>query len=262
MNKYALAAQHSGGSIAGILRIFTQTPGFALTLFRRRFRYFATRSFEGTLITPDRFLIDKPDTLIAYWSMFVERELYHPQWIQTVKAESRPLVVDVGANAGVFSHYAWCANPKAEIIAFEPLPAMHGRLKDMKERTGMDFTCHPLAVSRSVGEVLFESPSGYDGTSRISTTEKPAGKTFRVQTTTLDTILPDRPVTLMKVDVEGFECDVIAGGPRTLSRTRNLIIEAHTPEHLARITEALGAGWERRKLGSSDHLFFRPGPIR
>ena len=257
MNKYAIAAQHSVSSFTGIARTFFAHPGFALRLFRRRLRYFLSRKFKGTLLTPDRFTIDTPDTLIAYWSMFVERELYNARWAGPVRKASRPLIVDVGANAGVLSHFAFCLNPSAEIIAFEPLPAMVKRLNALQKRTGMNLTCYPKAISHSVGEVLFESPHGYDGTSHISTAAEPAGNTFRVETTTLDTILGERKVTLMKIDVEGFECDVIAGGRRVLANTQYLIAEAQTAEHLENVTRALGPGWLRRKLGSSDYLFYR-----
>jgi Methyltransferase FkbM domain len=78
-----------------------------------------------------------------------------------------------------------------------------------------------------------------------------------VPVTTLDQELPDRDVLLMKVDVEGFECEVIAGGPRVLSRTKFLIIEAHTPEQRDAITGALGPGWQRSRLGPVDYLFSR-----
>jgi hypothetical protein len=61
----------------------------------------------------------------------------------------------------------------------------------------------------------------------------------------------------MKVDVEGAECEVLAGGPQTLSRTRFLILEAHTQEALNKIQNQLGMGWLSRRVGASDYLFIR-----
>lgn len=78
-------------------------PGFALTLFLRRLRYFLTRRLEQPLLTPEGFLMDTPDMLIAYWSMFVERELHAADWARALAGTDKPLVADVGANAGVFS---------------------------------------------------------------------------------------------------------------------------------------------------------------
>jgi hypothetical protein len=61
----------------------------------------------------------------------------------------------------------------------------------------------------------------------------------------------------MKIDVEGFEEEVIAGAPGTLSRSKFLIIEAHNAAQRDHLTRLLGPGWRRRKLGSSDYLFAR-----
>ncbi len=257
MDKWKFAARHGGASLCGITRLFFSRPGFALTLFLRRLRYFLTRRFEQPLLTPEGFLMDTPDMLIAYWSMFVERELHAADWARALAGTDKPLVADVGANAGVFSLYAHSLNPRSEIIAFEPLPEMLRRIQSLKERTGMNLTCHAKAVSEKCGEAFFETAHGYDGTSRLSTSTQPAANTFRVETTTLDTIFGSRKIDVMKIDVEGFECDVIAGGKTALANTRFLIIEAQTAEHLANITRALGAGWTRKKLGAGDFLFTR-----
>ena len=257
MDKWKFAARHGGTSFIGITRLLFCRPGFALTLFLRRLRYFLTRRFDEALLTPEGFLMDTPDMLIAYWSMFVERELHEANWVRALAGTEKPLVADVGANAGVFSLYAHTVNPRSEIIAFEPLPEMLRRIQSLKERTGMNLTCHDKAVSHSCGEAFFETAHGYDGTSRLSTSNQPAANTFRVETTTLDTIFGNRKIDVMKIDVEGFECDVIAGGKQALSNTRFLIIEAQTAEHLANITSALGTGWTRKKLGPSDFLFTR-----
>jgi FkbM family methyltransferase len=189
--------------------------------------------------------------------MFVEHELYDDEWVQALKRSQQPLVVDVGANAGLFSHFVFCLNPKAEIIAFEPLPQMVGQINSLKGRNNMNLRCIPKAVGRSPGEATLESPHGYDGTSRISVSGQTTGQTFRVELTSLDKELHDRPVLVMKVDVEGFEEEVIAGARETLLRTQFLIIEAHDVARRDHLSGLLGTGWQRRKLGSSDYLFSR-----
>ena len=257
MNKYSHAVRHSIPSVIGILRTFFQRPAFGVRLFQKRLRYFLSRELVEPLITPEGFSIDTPDALIAYWSMFVERELYDARWVEPIRNATRPLIVDVGANAGVFSLFAHCLNPTAEIIAFEPLPVMQVRLAALQKQTGINLTIHGKAVSKSVGEALFESPHGYDGISRFASVGQSGANTFRVETTTLDSVLSNRKIALMKVDVEGFECDVIEGGRRCLAQTDFLIMEAQDPEHLANITRALGDGWMRKKLGAGDYLFVR-----
>lgn len=255
--RWYFAARHGWASVVGILRLFFTQPSFARALLGRRLKYFVTRRFDRPLTSPRQFLIDTPDALIAYWSMFVERELHDSRWVRSLMANSKPLVVDVGANAGVFSHYVHCLKPEGEFVAFEPLPPMAERLRALKERTGMNLLVMQKAVSKSCGEAWFESTHGYDGTSRLSVSANTPGQRFRVETTTLDTELGDREVALMKIDVEGFECEVIEGGGRTLAKTDFVIMEAEDPGHLARIRAALGDGWIVSKVGATDHLFTR-----
>ena len=260
MNKYAFAAQHGLASLVGWVRTSFSNPGFALTLLRRRWDYFSRRKFDCPLITPDKFLLDTPDALVSYWSMFVEQELHCRKWVEPLKAAAQPLVVDVGANVGLFSHLVFCINSRAEMIAFEPLPALYQKLEMLRQRTGIKLDIRAKAVGRKPGEALLESPHGYDGVSRICVSERSEGQTYRVEVTALDKELAAREILLMKIDVEGYECEVIAGAMQTLSRTRFLIVEAHTVEHRDAITSALGSGWTRRKLGPSDYLFCRQSP--
>lgn len=257
MNRFAHAARHSVASIAGWLRVFLAKPEFASELLRQRWRFFMYREFELGLITPDGFVLKTPDMLITYWSMFVERELYSDDWVKVLQSASHPLVLDVGANAGLFSHLVFCLNPQAEIIAFEPLPIMVEHINALKQRSKINLCCIPKAAGRAPGVAMFESQHGYDGTSRIRQSGQPTDKTLHVEVTTLDKEIVKRPVLVMKIDVEGFEEEVIAGGVETLSRTQFLIIEAHDAARRDRLTQLLGPTWRRRKLGSSDYLFAR-----
>jgi FkbM family methyltransferase len=121
----------------------------------------------------------------------------------------------------------------------------------------MNFRCIPKAAGRSPGTATLESPHGYDGTSRISTAGQPTGQTFQVDVTTVDNELVGREVLVMKIDVEGFEEEVIAGAQKTLSRTKFVIIEAHDVPRRDLLTRLLGPGWKRHRVGVSDYLFSR-----
>jgi FkbM family methyltransferase len=256
MTKYGFAMQHAVPSLLGISRVFLRRPGFAIQLFRHRLNYFRTRELCGPFATPEGCLIDTPDMLISYWCMFIERELADPIWTVPFKSATNPLVLDVGANAGIFSLFAHSINPGSEIIAFEPLPAMQDRLAGLKAGSGMHLTVRNQAASDRIGKARFESPHGYDGISRIAT-DQAAANTFEVETTTLDTVLNGREVMLIKIDVEGFECQVLAGAQETIQNTRFMIIEAQTPGHVQNVTRSVGPGWRHKMLGSSDLLFFR-----
>ena len=255
MNKFAFAARHGMPSLTGWTRAFFHNPSFSLKLFCKRWDYFFRRKFDRPLQTIDGFDLETPDALVTYWLLFIERELHDSRWIEPLKTAVDPFVVDVGANAGLFSHMIFCLNHRASAVAFEPLSLMNQKLNNWRQRMDVNLDVRPKAVGRNLGEAIMESPHGYDGISRICVAGQPTGKTFRVPVTTLDQELAGREVFLVKIDVEGYECEVLAGAKQTLAKTRFLIVEAHTTEHRDAITAELGAGWSRKKLGPSDYLF-------
>jgi FkbM family methyltransferase len=258
MNKWVMGARHLVPSVCGWLRMLARHPGFALALLLARIRFFLTRKLARPLIAPGGFPIDTPDALIAFWAIVVERELYHASWAEAVRSAERPLVVDVGANAGVFSYFIHTLNPRCEIIAFEPLPVMAAKVRALKQRTGMNLECRELALSNAAGEAVLETVHGYDGTSRLASgANANQGGGLQVRLSTLDAELAARPIVLMKIDVEGFEPEVLQGGPATLTRTSFLVAEAHSAAHLERITTTLGQDWRRLQLGPCDYLFSR-----
>lgn len=257
-SKYLHAARHAVASATGWIRLRKKHPEFALEILRRRWNYFTKRAFEPGGITPDGFSMDTPDGLVAYWSMFVEQELHDDLWTSAIQAAGRPLVVDVGANAGLFSHLAFCLNPQVELVAFEPLPEMVHRINDLRKRNRMNLSCIPKAVGRETGMATLESAHGYEGTSRIRPPGMLSAGGMEVPVTTLDMELRGSPVLVMKIDVEGFEEEVLAGATETLANTKFLIIEAHNAERREKLSRLLGSGWSRRKLGPSDYLFYRP----
>jgi len=239
------------------MRASLETPGFAFRLLLSRSNYFLRRKFESPVLTPSRFRLDTPDALVSYWSMFIERELHSPYWVEPLKRATAPLVLDVGANVGLFSHLIHTINPTAQIIAFEPLPALFEKLKTLPEKTGMKLEPRNFAVGRVRGEAVMESPHGYDGISRISTSGAAAGGGFKVKVTTLDDEVAGRDVFLLKMDVEDYESEVIAGASNVLARTRYVLTEARSDAFRDAITAALGPQWERRKLTGTDYLFSR-----
>jgi FkbM family methyltransferase len=255
MNKWVMGARHLVPSGRGWLRILAGHPGFAFRLLAARLRFFLTRKLARPLVAPGGFVLDTPDALIAFWAIVVERELYHPRWADALRQAGQPRVVDVGANAGVFSYFVHTVNPRSDIIAFEPLPAMAARVRALKERAGLNLECRELALSNAPGEAVLETVHGYDGTSRLAAGAAAGG--LRVRLSTLDAELPERPVDLMKIDVEGWEPEVIEGGARVLARTRHLIVEAHSAGHLQRIQAALGPRWRCLRLSPCDYLFSR-----
>jgi FkbM family methyltransferase len=253
-----MAGRHAFRILTGFPAFLIVHPADALKLLRARARYFFTRQFSGPISTSDGFQIETSEELISYWSFFVERECLTPEWVNLLLSEDKPLVVDVGANAGLFSHRVWTLKPGAEFILFEPLPRMARKIEEWRKKSGAASVLHNKAVSDHCGKMTFYASTDNDtSASLVPEGDKPLK--FDVEVVTLDSVLPDRPILVMKIDVEGVECQVLAGGKRTLERARCLILEAHTRDALERISRALGDQWVAKQIGASDYLFTKRG---
>lgn len=150
------------------------------------------------------------------------------------------LVIDVGAN---FGHYALTAanaiGPKGLVIAFEPHPKPFALLATNRKLLPED---NLLAVQAGLGSC--------DGTMEIHTdAANPGGHSFyawnlrgtdgsshRVPVHALDSFLServhDRAVDVIKIDVQGFEMEVLRGAVRTIERDQPAVLCEVTPEAL------------------------------
>ena len=123
-------------------------------------------------------------------------------------------VIDVGANDGYFTFGCAAAfrrlGKKSEIVAFEPE------------------TEHIHSLSDS----LQSQPPGLVEFTLI---HKFAGALDTADSKTLDSLPHDRTNTLIKIDVEGAEEEVLAGAATWLRQSNYFLIEVHKPEFLSTI---------------------------
>lgn len=174
------------------------------------------------------------------------------------------VVVDAGANIGWYSVLLDRVAPDGvAIYAFEPDPLNFGLLGENRERNGAACVVpvRKALAHREGRRPLFLYPDKNRG--RHSLVEIP-GSADRVEvpTTTLEGFwsrrgLGDRPLRLLKVDVEGYELRVLEGAGGLLDRCAVVVTE-YAPELLRR------AGTEpTRLLEMLDERGFgphRPGP--
>ena len=247
---------HMLTSACGFVRVLFRTPFFALRLLLARVRYFATRRLSGRISTPDGFLIETPAELVSYWSFFVEREGWAEEWVEPLRRANAPVVLDVGANAGLFTHLVWTLNPRTRISVFEPLPKMAAKISAWKSRVGATAEIRNVAVSDRSGTATFYA-AGDNDTSASLKSPGASHSPITVQVATLDETITEPEILLAKVDVEGFEPQVLAGARSVLKRLRFIVAEAHSPEALAAIQATLGDAWNTRRVGECDYLFTR-----
>lgn len=256
MQRWKFLVIHFFPSVLGFAREFLRSPRGAVSLLRARGYLFATQRLLRSTLTGDNYLIETPGELISYWSFFVERECWSPEWVTALIEERTPLIIDVGANAGLFTHLVCTINPSSQVIAFEPLPEMANKIGHQKARTGMNVIVHDKAVSNVDGtSVLYASSANDTDASLIY--HAVSSQPISVGVVKLDSVIDAQRIFLIKIDVQGCENEVVAGGTRTLNHAKFLLIEISTAEALAQITQQLGNRWRRKRLTPIDYLFIR-----
>jgi len=180
-------------------------------------------------------------------------------------------VLDVGANAGYYA--LTCADlggPNSDVHAFEPQPALAAALRQSVVRNHAPVTVVEAACGATDGQVVLYESRERNWASlatvrpeHFSVTDVPR----TVELIRLDTYCEARGlnVDLVKIDVEGYESEVLAGCERTFARSRPHLIcemrvrDAQAPTILRRL-DRLGYGVARIAEDGSTWSPFVPQP--
>jgi FkbM family methyltransferase len=144
------------------------------------------------------------------------------------------VIVDVGANVGQWSSMMLdCLRPE-KIVMIEPGPAAFVALqKRFGIHPGVEL--HQIAIGAAEGKTTLRITRDTTGASLLRPKEEMRlliGSNWTVTAeaevpmTTLDRLLVDVPeVSLLKIDVQGYEKPVLAGARQTLAKTKFLLVE-------------------------------------
>lgn len=123
--------------------------------------------------------------------------------------------VDIGANIGSYSILA-SAHCGAKAIAVEPLPSTFERLKANVLDNNIEHlvTLHNSGVGESGDTLKFTT--AHDTANHVAADDDFEADTVAVPVSSMDALLNDVRPLCIKIDVEGFEKKVIAGGNATL----------------------------------------------
>jgi FkbM family methyltransferase len=161
-------------------------------------------------------------------SKLVYCEDFEKQERQFLNAFLRPgdTFVDIGANIGLFALIAAArVGASGRVIAFEPTNETFGRLEENVALNHFNnVSCHCVAVSDKPGEMPFSvSHNGFDDYNSFAPPIKGGSfTTTSVQCTSWNDFATEHgligKVTMMKIDVEGWEEKVLQGGRCVFSR--------------------------------------------
>jgi FkbM family methyltransferase len=131
---------------------------------------------------------------------------------------------DIGANVGTYTVLA-SAVCRAESLAIEPVPETFAHLVDNLRVNGIDARVRALQIGIAGRPCVLRFTRSQDAMNHVACDDE--SDVTEVPVRTLDEVVGERAPLVMKIDVEGFETEVIAGGGRTLQdpELRALIIE-------------------------------------
>lgn len=181
-------------------------------------------------------------TALSQFDIRVERLSRHPsQTLLGLSALPIRTVIDIGANEGQFAKMALDTFPQAQVVSFEPLPSAAAVLKQLAYAESR-LTVYQTALGADAARLPIHFHEEHSPSSSLLATtaecEKQFPQTrsqvkFEVQVQRLNDVLADTDLEqaiLVKIDVQGFEAQVIDGGTEVLSKAQACIVEINLVE--------------------------------
>lgn len=143
-----------------------------------------------------------------------------PALVPILRAVLTPGAVfyDIGANVGIYSLWgSRLVGERGTVYAFEPVPSTRAWLAGVvADNEAVNIEIVGAAASAELGEVTIEVVAHASGRSHVTgdgrPSSGPSGDTVTAPAITLDDFArAHRPPTLVKIDVEGHEPQVVAG---------------------------------------------------
>lgn len=136
---------------------------------------------------------------------------------------------DVGANVGLYTEqFAARVQPEGRVMAFEPSPKSVEALRSRFSGNNCVTIC-AVALASERGTAAFYTNGGNDGTTDSLVERSDDAVRYEVETCRGDDYLEDFPPNVIKIDVEGFELEVLRGMTNVLlsPALRAVMIEVH-----------------------------------
>jgi FkbM family methyltransferase len=148
-------------------------------------------------------------------------------------------VFDIGANVGQYAQSLRQSGFRGQLLSFEPNPVAFEKLQRAAS-SDASWHCYPRAIGSQVGTMPFHVMKADDFSSFLNPAtgenvefreENVIQRTINVEVTTLDDCLPELQREhefvnpFLKMDTQGFDLEVIKGGPNVVGKFCGLLSE-------------------------------------
>jgi FkbM family methyltransferase len=199
-------------------------------LHRFLYQTFRPKGIVETKLFGSKFFVDAGDMGEAHEILL--HGVFSPYETQVFRDEVKPgfSIVDIGAHIGYFTVLAAVgAGEKGKVYAFEPDPKNFALLKKNIEANDLTHvTFLQQGLSDKAGKLTLFRDKKNLGNMSLSAENIPtedAGGSVDVVVTTLDEYMRGKSVDFIKIDVQGAEALVLAGGKETFGKARSILLE-------------------------------------
>jgi len=144
-------------------------------------------------------------------------------------------ILDIGANSGQFARKVRSVLPDCVIHSFEPLPGPFAELKSWADRS-QSINCHNIALGDQAGKALIHTGSYTPASSLMSAAARlkrsmphvVPDREQQIEVMMLDSWFELQSIPrpfVVKMDVQGYEMKVIAGGQKAISEAAAVFTE-------------------------------------
>lgn len=145
-------------------------------------------------------------------------------------------ILDLGGNEGCWSEMVECLYKPKSIIIFEPQPNCLKGIRAKANALKVDWDVRQVAVGEGDGSLELHITENQTAASLLKPNSGSTPKEFMVGTTevlrvpvrSLDSMHTEgilNPCALVKMDIQGYEAQVLRGGKRYLQKSERLVIE-------------------------------------
>jgi FkbM family methyltransferase len=190
--------------------------------------------------------------------------------IRSLKTLVRPdsRIADVGANQGIYTLFFSHLVSSGHVFAFEPDPALFSSLKEnVRRNRANNVTLFNAAAASQTGKLFLRPGLLNRGDNQVVQRGQVQDVgAVQVDALSLDQTIPDRRLDLLKIDVQGFEVEVLKGAQELIAANPRLSIliefwphglykAGSCPEELLDILLSAGFSVSRNAEGPNDEPF-------
>lgn len=142
-------------------------------------------------------------------------------------SHDRPVILDVGANRGNYAKKIMSLKPDATLYAFEPHPATYSQLRVTAGNCGFEAINCGMGAAAGLLHLYDRQEAAGSGTEHASVyrdviegLHRVSASAVEIRLSTIDTFVRERKldrITLLKIDTEGHEYQVLQGAAETLA---------------------------------------------